>query len=110
MVALWIVVTPGMAAASARKPGSKGGARARWVLQTFSTRPAHRRGGGGRELSSGRLLFRGVGRVPAAVSALGFNHVGDEDIDRFGDVYDAYENDHLDPVSKLFTITAPTGK
>ena len=59
---------------------------------------------------NGRLVFRGLGQVPAPVAALGFNHVGDEDIDPSGAVYDAYENDHADPRSKLFTITAPNGR
>ncbi len=44
------------------------------------------------------------------MSQLGLHHVGDEDIDRFGDVYDAYENDQPNPTSKLFTITAPGGR
>jgi hypothetical protein len=48
--------------------------------------------------------------VPAPVRQLGFSHVGDEDIDRSGYVYDAYEDEHPDPAAKLFTITAPNGR
>lgn len=109
---LWSAVGPGMAVATAPKPAPKavsGGARRRWTLQTFYTKPITVAGEGVASARGGRLLFRGVGQVPTAVSALGFNHVGDEDIDRFGDVYDAYEDDHPDATSKLFTITAPNG-
>ena len=87
-----------------------GGEPARWTLQTFFTEPITVAGEGVASYRDGRLRFRGLGQVPAAVSQLGFNHVGDEDIDRSGNVYDAYEDDHSDPTAKLFTITAPDGQ
>jgi hypothetical protein len=116
MIALWAVigtVAPSVAAASAPKlaPKESAGSRpATWTLQTFFTDPITVAGEGVASYPSGSLLFRGLAQVPAAVSQLGFNHVGDEDIDRSGDVYDAYEDDHPNPTTKLFTITAPNGR
>jgi hypothetical protein len=101
-------VGPSMAAASTPR-GKVGGAPATWRLRTHFTEPITVAGEGVASYPSGRLLFRGLAQVPAPVSQLGFNHVGDEDIDSSGDVYDAYEDDHPDPTAKLFTITAPDG-
>jgi hypothetical protein len=115
-VALCAVIGTGalsVTAAAAPKPPSNtrtGNKPAVWTLQTFSTRPITVAGEGVASSPSGRLLFRGVAQVPAPVSQLGFNHVGDEDIDRSGSVYDAYEDDHANPTTKLFTITAPNGR
>ncbi|HET9104909.1 MAG TPA: hypothetical protein VFN55_16275 [Solirubrobacteraceae bacterium] len=81
-----------------------------WRLQTFSTAPITVAGEGVASYPGGRILYRGLAQVPPAVARLGFNHVGDEDIDPSGAVYDAYENDHPNPTSKLFTITAPSGR
>jgi hypothetical protein len=114
MIALWAVigtVAPSVAGASAPAPRVNAGhAPARWTLQTFFTKPITVAGEGVASYASGRLLFRGLGEVPTLVSQLGFNHVGDEDIDGSGDVYDAYEDDHPNPTEKLFTITAPNGR
>ncbi|MFZ0044121.1 MAG: hypothetical protein WAK93_22620 [Solirubrobacteraceae bacterium] len=96
-------VAPSVAPASALKP-------AKWTLETFFTEPITVAGEGVASYPGGRRLFRGFAQVPTSVSQLGFNHVGDEDIDRSGDVYDAYEDDHPDPTAKLFTITAPNGR
>jgi hypothetical protein len=85
-------------------------APARWTLRTFFTKPITVAGEGVASYLGGRVLFRGFAQVPAAVRQLGFNHVGDEEIDRSGHIYDAYEDDHPDPVAKLFTITAPNGR
>lgn len=115
-IAVWAIVgtvTPGVATASLpRPPARQGAARAAatWTLQTFFTEPITVAGEGVASYPRGRLLFRGFAQVPAPVSQLGFNHVGDEDIDRSGHIYDAYEDDHPDPVAKLFTITAPNGR
>jgi hypothetical protein len=111
-IALWVVlatVASSVAAASAPKsaPNRSG---VTWTLQTFFTEPITVAGEGVASYPGGRLLFRGLAQVPAPVSQLGFNHVGDEDIDRSGDVYDAYEDDHPNPTAKLFTITAPNGR
>ncbi len=114
-IAMWAVVSavaPSVAAAATPKPdasGRAGAAAATWTLQTFFTEPLSVAGEGVASYPSGKLLFRGFAQVPAPVSQLGFTHVGDEDIDRSGDVYDAYEDDHPDPTAKLFTITAPDG-
>jgi hypothetical protein len=115
-IALWAligIIVPSVATASAPKPAPKakaGGEPATWTLQTFFTEPITVAGEGVASYPSGRLLFRGLAQVPTPVSALGFNHVGDEDIDRSGDIYDAYEDDYPDPTAKLFTITAPDGR
>jgi hypothetical protein len=113
-IALWaVIVTVAPSGASASKPdrkGRAGGAPARWTLRTFFTEPITVAGEGVASYRSGKLLFRGLAQVPTQVSQLGFNHVGDEDIDRSGRVYDAYEDDHPNPTAKLFTITAPNGR
>jgi hypothetical protein len=115
-IALWAVIgTVALSVATAAAPklapkGRPGGAPATWTLQTFFTEPITVAGEGVASYPSGRLLFRGLAQVPAPVSPLGFNHVGDEDIDRSGSVYDAYEDDHPNPTTKLFTITAPNGR
>ncbi len=106
-------VAPSMAAVSSPKPPAQqtaGRAPARWTLRTFFTKPITVAGEGVASYLSGRVLFRGFAQVPAPVRQLGFNHIGDEDIDRSGHIYDAYEDDHPDPVAKLFTITAPNGR
>jgi hypothetical protein len=116
MVAVWAiagVVASSVTAASSPRPpaGHRAGrAAATWRLHTFFTESILVAGEGVASYPRGRLLFRGYAQVPAAVSQVGFNHVGDEDIDRSGNVYDAYEDDHPDPVAKLFTITAPNGR
>jgi len=102
-----------VATASAPKRAPKeraAGAPATWTLRTFFTKPITVAGEGVASYPSGRLLFRGLAQVPAPISQLGLNHVGDEDIDRSGFVYDAYEDDHPNPITKLFTITAPNGR
>ncbi len=115
MIAVWMMIAtaaPSVAAASSpQRPGHTAGrAKAVWTLRTFFTEPITVAGEGVASYRSGRLLFRGFAQVPAAIRQLGFNHVGDEDIDRSGYIYDAYEDDHPDPVAKLFTITAPNGR
>ena len=97
MVPLWAVigiVASSVATASApnRAPkGHDGAAPAKWTLQTFFTEPITVGGEGVASSPSGRLRFRGFAQVPPPVSQLGLNHVGDEDVDRSGSVYDAYE-------------------
>jgi len=105
-------VVPSVAAGASPKPPAQTAGRARtvWRLRTFFTEPITVAGEGVASYLSGRVLFRGFAQVPASVSQLGFNHVGDEDIDRSDHIYDAYEDDHPDPVAKLFTITAPNGR
>ena len=110
-----MIAALGAASASAATPvtGHRHGGhgtRPRWVLTRHWTLPSVVAGEGVARYPNGRLLFRGVGEVPPAVAALGFDHVGDEDIDAAGYVYDDYENDHPDPTSKLFTVTAPDGR
>ncbi len=103
-------VAPSVAGAATPAPqATAGGASASWKLHTFFTEPLTVAGEGVASYPGGRLLFRGLGQVPMTVSQLGFNHVGDEDIDSSGDIYDAYEDDHPNPTTKLFTITAPDG-
>lgn len=106
-------VAPSVAAASSSKPPARqtaGRAPATWRLRTFFTEPITVAGEGVASYPGGRVLFRGFAEVPASIRQLGFSHVGDEDIDRSGEVYDAYEDDRPDPVAKLFTITAPNGR
>jgi hypothetical protein len=106
-------VAPSAAAASSPKPSARqttGRAPATWRLRTFFTEPITTAGEGVASYPGGRVLFRGFAQVPAAVAQLGFNHVGDADIDRSGDIYDAYEDDHPGPAAKLFTITTPNGR
>jgi hypothetical protein len=115
-IAVWVIVgtvAPSVAVASSPTPPARQmAARAptAWTLRTFFTKPITVAGEGVASYASGRVLFRGFAQVPAAVRQLGFNHVGDEDIDWSGHIYDAYEDDHPDPVAKLFTITAPNGR
>ncbi len=115
-IAVWAIVgtvAPSVAAASSPKsPARKRADRAAatWRLQTFFTEPITVAGEGVASYLRGQLLFRGFAQVPPPVKQFGFNHVGDEDIDRSGHVYDAYEDDHPDPSAKLFTITAPNGR
>ena len=90
-IALWTLIAGVATSAGAvTAPG-------RWALVTHTASRINIAGEGVASYPNGRLLFRGLGQVPAAVSAFGFNHVGDEDIDSSGDVYDAYENDHPGP-------------
>ena len=112
LVAITAIAVPSAASASAPGPAANtraGRAPARWRLKTFFTEPVFVAGEGVASYPGGRLLFRGVGQVPTSVSQLGFDHVGDEDIDRSGDIYDAYEDDHPHATEKLFTITTPNG-
>ncbi len=115
-IAVWAIVgtvAASVAAASSPKPPatqSAGREAPTWRLQTFFTEPITVAGEGVASDLGRRLLFRGFAQVPAPVSQLGFNHVGDEDIDGSGQIYDAYEDDHPDPGAKLFTITAPNGR
>jgi hypothetical protein len=105
-------VAASLAVASSPNPPRQraGHARAVWTLRTFFTEPITVAGEGVASYPGGRLLFRGFAQVPPPIRQLGFNHIGDEDIDRSGRTYDAYEDDHPAPATKLFTITAPNGR
>ncbi len=67
--------------------------------------------GGGEGLATradGSVLYRGLGSVPLALRAQGWNHVGDPDI-ADGYVVDAYQGGDT-ATSKMFAVTTPAGK